>query len=33
MYVDGDECRRLGGAATPLRDDTEIEIIPSVAGG
>ena len=33
FYVDGEECRRLDGAATPLRDVAEVQIIPSVAGG
>lgn len=33
FYVDGEECRHLGGAAAPLRDVTEVHIIPSVAGG
>ena len=33
FYVDGEECRRLAGAATPLRDVAEVQIIPSVAGG
>jgi sulfur-carrier protein len=33
FYVDGEECRHLGGAATPLRDAAEVQIIPSVAGG
>jgi sulfur-carrier protein len=33
FYVDGEECRQLGGAATPLRDAAEVQIIPSVAGG
>jgi len=33
FYVDGEECRHLGGAATPLRDVAEVHIIPSVAGG
>jgi molybdopterin synthase sulfur carrier subunit len=33
FFVDGQECRRLDGAATPLRDAAEIQIIPSVAGG
>lgn len=33
FFVDGEECRRLDGAATPLRDATEVHIIPSVAGG
>jgi molybdopterin converting factor small subunit len=33
FFVDGEECRRLGGAAAPLRDAAEVQIIPSVAGG
>lgn len=33
FYVDGEECRRLAGPATPLTDGAEIMIIPSVAGG
>ncbi len=33
FFVDGEECRRLDGAATPLRDAAEVQIIPSVAGG
>ncbi|MPZ85677.1 MAG: molybdopterin synthase sulfur carrier subunit [Actinophytocola sp.] len=33
FFVDGEECRQLGGAATPLRGAAEVAIIPSVAGG
>jgi molybdopterin converting factor small subunit len=33
FYVDGEECRHLDGARTPLRDAVEVRIIPSVAGG
>lgn len=33
LFVDGEECRRLAGPDTPLRDGTEIQIIPSIAGG
>lgn len=33
FYVDGEECRNLGGAATRLADGAEIQVIPSVAGG
>lgn len=33
FYVDGEECRRLSGSDTPLRDGAEIQVIPSVAGG
>jgi molybdopterin converting factor small subunit len=33
FYVDGEECRRLSGPDTPLRDGTEIQVLPSVAGG
>ncbi|VVJ20219.1 Sulfur carrier protein clustered with putative hydrolase SCO1113 [Amycolatopsis camponoti] len=33
FYVDGEECRRLDGPSTALRDRGEVQIIPSVAGG
>lgn len=33
FYVDGEECRRLDGLDTALGQDTEVMIIPSVAGG
>lgn len=33
FFVDGEECRRLSGPETPLHDATEVQIIPSVAGG
>ena len=33
FYVDGEECRRLGGPSAALRDRGEVQIIPSVAGG
>lgn len=33
VYVDGEECRVLGGLDTVLGDNTELQIIPSVAGG
>lgn len=33
FYVDGEECRRLDGPSTVLRPNTEIRILPSVAGG
>ncbi|HWE91002.1 MAG TPA: MoaD/ThiS family protein [Pseudonocardiaceae bacterium] len=33
IYVDGEECRRLAGADTVVVDGTEIQVIPSVAGG
>lgn len=33
FYVDGEECRFSGGPDTVLRDATEVQIIPSVAGG
>ncbi|MEV6826638.1 ubiquitin-like small modifier protein 1 [Amycolatopsis sp. NPDC051102] len=33
FYVDGEECRHLGGPAAVLREDAEVQIIPSVAGG
>ena len=33
FYVNGEECRRLSGPATPLPAGAEIQILPSVAGG
>lgn len=33
FYVGEDECRTLAGQDTPVGPDTEIMIIPSVAGG
>ncbi|WP_018682140.1 MoaD/ThiS family protein [Actinokineospora enzanensis] len=33
FYVDGEECRYLGGLDTPIAADSRIEVIPSVAGG
>jgi molybdopterin synthase sulfur carrier subunit len=33
VFVDGEECRRLSGLATPVPDGTEIQVLPSVAGG
>jgi sulfur-carrier protein len=33
LYVDGEECRRLGGLKTPVADPAEILVVPSVAGG
>jgi sulfur-carrier protein len=33
LFVDGEECRRLAGADTPLRAGAEIQVIPSIAGG
>jgi len=33
VYVDGEECRRLAGLATPVGDGAEIQVLPSVAGG
>ncbi|MFC4127156.1 MoaD/ThiS family protein [Nocardia rhizosphaerae] len=33
FYIDGDECRTLAGADTPLSADSELMIIPAVAGG
>lgn len=33
VYVDGEECRRLDGLGTTVSDQTEILIVPSVAGG
>lgn len=33
FYIDGEECRYRNGADTVLHDATEVQIIPSVAGG
>jgi len=33
VYVDGEDCRRLDGLATRVRDGAEIQVLPSVAGG
>jgi len=33
FYVDGEECRRLGGTAAALGPGAEVMVIPSVAGG
>lgn len=33
VYVDGEECRRGGGLDTPVTATSEVQILPSVAGG
>jgi len=33
IYIDGTDCRDLGGITAPVPDGAEVEIIPSVAGG
>lgn len=33
FYIDGDECRTLAGPDTPLTSNSELMIIPAVAGG
>lgn len=33
FFIDGEECRRLRGKDTPVPPNTEIQVIPSVAGG
>ncbi|MBA0127827.1 MoaD/ThiS family protein [Haloechinothrix sp. YIM 98757] len=33
FYVDGEECRRIGGVRAPVGRSTEVMVIPSVAGG
>lgn len=33
FYLDGEECRRLGGQNAVLSAGTRVEVIPSVAGG
>lgn len=33
VYVDGEDVRRLAGLDSPVRDDAEVQILPSIAGG
>jgi sulfur-carrier protein len=33
VYLDGEDCRHLGGLSAPVADGTDIQVIPSVAGG
>ena len=33
VFVDGADCRHAGGLGTPVRDGTEVQVSPSVAGG
>ena len=33
VYVDGEDCRLTGMLATALREGSEIQVLPSVAGG
>jgi molybdopterin converting factor small subunit len=33
VYVDGEDVRRMGGLATPVPGDAEVQLLPSVAGG
>jgi molybdopterin converting factor small subunit len=33
VYVDGEDCRGIGGLAAPVRSGAEVQVIPSVAGG
>ncbi|MET7962644.1 ubiquitin-like small modifier protein 1 [Micromonospora zamorensis] len=33
VFVDGEDCRHSGGLATPVGDDAEVQVLPSVAGG
>jgi molybdopterin converting factor small subunit len=33
VYVNGEDCRVLGGAQTTVPDGAEIQVLPSVAGG
>lgn len=32
-YLDGEDCRQLRGQDTPVTDGSEIQVLPSVAGG
>lgn len=33
VYVDGEDCRHVGGLDAPVADGAEVRVIPSVAGG
>ncbi|MFI5487253.1 MoaD/ThiS family protein [Micromonospora echinaurantiaca] len=33
VYVDGEDCRHLGGLDAPVPDAAEVQVLPSVAGG
>jgi uncharacterized protein (TIGR00369 family) len=33
VYVNGEDCRSLEGQETPVGDNAEVQVIPSVAGG
>jgi molybdopterin converting factor small subunit len=33
VYVDGEDCRSIGLLDAPLRPGSEVQILPSVAGG
>jgi molybdopterin converting factor small subunit len=33
VYVDGEDCRHLGGLAAPVPPGAEVQVLPSVAGG
>jgi sulfur-carrier protein len=33
VYINGEDCRALAGAESPVPDGAEIQVLPSVAGG
>ncbi|MFF3856735.1 ubiquitin-like small modifier protein 1 [Micromonospora sp. NPDC002575] len=33
VYVDGEDCRHLGGLDAPVPPGAEVQVLPSVAGG
>ncbi|MEU8299563.1 MoaD/ThiS family protein [Micromonospora sp. NPDC048909] len=33
VYVDGEDCRHVGGLEAPVPDGAEVQVLPSVAGG
>ena len=33
VYVDGEDCRHTGALDTPVPENAEVQILPSVAGG
>lgn len=33
VYIDGEDCRQIGGLDAPVGDQAQVQVLPSVAGG
>ena len=33
VYIDGEDCRLIGGLDAPVGDQAQVQVLPSVAGG